>query len=436
MNNISTAQISEAKPDLSLSNFQAAQEISSKKSNQKIAYMMSRFPKLTETFILFEMVAMQQIGVQVELYPLLREKTTQYHPEAEEFIQRAHYQPFFSWPILKAHFYYLFRKPHAYFGTLWTLLRSTWGSMNYFLGGLGIFPKSVYFARLMSADGIEHIHAHFSSHPAASAYIIHKLTGIPYSFVAHGSDLHRDRHMLREKVSEAKFVAAISRFNQKIILSECGEKFKDKVIVLHCGVDTRFFHRREPNQASENNSRPFMILCIGTLHEVKGQTYLIKACQRLDQDGKNFQCHFIGDGPDKQALLQQVTQAGLEQKVFFHGQLTRTAVGDFLQQADVLVTPSVPSQDGRKEGIPVVLMEAMSCGVPAIASDLSGIPELVEHETTGLLFPPGDDLALSKALESLYNDPLLRQRLGEAGIAKIEQEFNLHRNAATLAALC
>lgn len=402
----------------------------------KIAYMMSRFPKLTETFILFEMVAMQQLGVKVELYPLLRENTTQYHPEAEEFIGRAHYQPFFSLQILMAHLYYLVKKPIEYFSALWTLLRSTWGSLNFFIGGLGIFPKSVYFARLMELDEIDHIHAHFSSHPAASAFIIHKLTGIPFSFVAHGSDLHRDRHMLYEKVKSAKFVAAISEYNQKIILDECGYEFKDKVSVMHCGVDTRSFIQHEDSLFTKGGDHTFTILCIGTLHEVKGQKYLIKACQRLNDIGADFHCHFIGDGPDKEMLVQQATQANLLDKVTFHGQLTRSAVIEHLQKADILVAPSVPTNDGRREGIPVVLMEAMSCGVPVVASKLSGIPELVEHETSGVLVAPGDDEGLYEALNRLYSDLALRRRLGAAGRKRIEQDFNLQLNAERLAAMC
>src|SRR5215208_3664910 len=119
----------------------------------KVAYIMSRFPKLTETFILFEMGALEQQDVRVELYPLLRERITIMHAEAAAWVERAHYQPFISWPIVRAQLRYLLRKPRAYFGTLWALLRGNFGSLNFLVGALGIFPKTVYFAWLMEADG-------------------------------------------------------------------------------------------------------------------------------------------------------------------------------------------------------------------------------------------------------------------------------------------
>src|SRR5215212_3195570 len=187
------------------------------KPRLKVAYIMSRFPKITETFVLYEMLAMQQQGVQIELYPLQRERTKVMHPEAVPFVERAHFQPHFSLAILLTQLYFLLHKPRTYLGVLWTLVQANWGSLRYLVGALAFFPKSAHIARLMVADGIVHIHAHFASHPAAAAFIIHRLVGIPYSFTAHGSDIHRDRHMLAEKVAESAFVAAISDYNRELI---------------------------------------------------------------------------------------------------------------------------------------------------------------------------------------------------------------------------
>ena len=174
-----------------------------KQQSFKVAYIMSRFPKLTETFILYEMLAMRQQGVQVEVYPLLREHEDRMHPEALQFVDIAHFQPFINLPIIRANLHFLRTKPYIYLKTLWDVLRANWGSFKFLTGVIGIFPKSVLFAYQMRADNVQHVHAHFASHPAAAGFIIHRLVGIPYSFTAHGSDLHRDRHMLREKVAEA-----------------------------------------------------------------------------------------------------------------------------------------------------------------------------------------------------------------------------------------
>lgn len=399
----------------------------------KVAYIMSRFPKLTETFILYEMLAMEKEGIQIEVYPLLREKTEVMHSEAVKFVEAAHFHPFISLPIIRANLHFLWRKPRAYLETLWTLLRTNWGSLRFFTGALGIFPKSVFFAYQMEAENINHVHAHFASHPAAAGFIIHRLAGISYSFTAHGSDLHRDRHMLYEKVAEAAFVAAISDYNKEVIITECQGNYRDKVKVIHCGVDTEVFRFRSKGTPYEKGKNPFMILCVGTLHEVKGQAYLIKACYKLQESGIDFVCHFVGDGPDKSVLTEFAAQAGLSEKMYFHGRQKQERIAQLLQDADVLVAPSVPTSDGRREGIPVVLIEAMSSGVPVVASNISGIPELVLDEGTGLLVPPRDVAALASALERYYRDPVLRRRLGCSGRETVASEFDLYRNATKLA---
>ncbi|MBW3600171.1 MAG: glycosyltransferase, partial [Planctomycetes bacterium] len=246
-------------------------------------------------------------------------------------------------------------------------------------------------------------------------------------------DLHVDRHMLREKLAEASSVITISAYNKELIVAECGDAAWNKVKVLHCGVDSAVFRRRRDLPNGEG-SQPFSMACVGTLYEVKGQTYLIEACRQLRRRGVNFVCHLVGDGPDRERLAAQANDAGVADCIRFHGRLTRDEVAALLQDADVLVAPSVQTRDGRREGIPVVLMEALGSGVPAVASRLSGIPELVIHEETGLLVPQRDAVALADALERLASDPALRRQLGEAGAAKVRSEFDLHKNAAALAA--
>jgi glycosyltransferase involved in cell wall biosynthesis len=235
--------------------------------------------------------------------------------------------------------------------------------------------------------------------------------------------------MLREKVAEAAFVVPISNYNKEIIVKQCGEQFRDKIVVIHCGVDTQVF---QPVVNRPSNG-PFTILCTGTLHEVKGQTYLIEACQRLHARAIDFVCNFVGEGEDREMLAEQIVKAGLSERVHLLGRRTREEIAALLQAADVVVAPSVPTKGGKREGIPVVLMEAMGSGVPVVASGISGIPELVEHERSGLMTPPRDSAALAAALERMYRDPALRQRLGEAGRDKVIREFDLLTNAAALA---
>jgi glycosyltransferase involved in cell wall biosynthesis len=396
--------------------------------------MMSRFPKLTETFILHEMAAMERLGVDVDVYPLWRERATVTHPEARRFVERANFQCSCSPAVFRANCRMLLRHPRKYVGTLWAVLRGTRGSLRFFTGALAIFPKAVFFATRMEATGVAHVHAHFASHPTVAAVVIRRLAGIPYSFTAHGSDLHRDQRMLGQKIAEAAFAVTISDYNRTVMMATCErEGDRGKVRIVRCGVDTHVFQRAD--STVDQQPGPFTVFCVGTLHEVKGQTYLIKACEQLAKNGVDLSLNFVGDGPDRQSLLAQAVDANIADRVTFHGGKTHHEVVELLRTAHVVVAPSVPTRDGRREGIPVALMEAMSCGVAVVASRLSGIPELVADEQSGLLVPPGDAGAIAQALQRLHTDAGLRQRLGEAARQKVLQEFDLFKNAATLAAL-
>src|SRR6266508_478840 len=366
-----------------------------------IAYIMSRFPKLSETFVLYEMLALQQQGVGVEVFPLISERANVIHQEAQQFVERAHYLPVISWPILKAQFYFLRWRPAAYIGAWLEVLCGTFGSLNYMIGGLGIFPKAVRFAYDMSMSNVSHVHAHFANHPTVAALVIHRLLGIPFSFTAHAHDIYVDQHMLAQKVHAAAFVVAISDYNRELIVARCGEDVREKVIVLHCGVDTGVFQPAK----KESVTGPFTIVCIGSLEEKKDQTYLIEACRQL------------------------------EETVRLVGGRQRDEVVRMLSQADVVALPSIRTKSGKMEGIPVALMEPLACGVPVVSTRISGIPELVEDGNTGLLVPPKDAVALADALQRLANDPELGRRLGLAGREKVLREFDLSNNTARLAQL-
>lgn len=393
-------------------------------SPMKIAYAVSRFPVITETFILREIASIEALGVDVELYPLQRQSPQQAQPQALQYIENANYLPWLSFAILWGNLQCFIKSPARYVKTLFNLLRANLGSARFFAGAIAFFPKAVLMARKMQAADTTHLHAHFASHPAAVAWVIHQLTGIPYSFTAHGSDLHRCQKMLAEKVESAAFVVAISKYNHQIIADHSSEKFHHKIKVIHCGIDLP--HDREPagNHTCDADEKIFKVVCVGTLHEVKGQRFLIEACVQLLTQGTDVQCEFVGDGPDRDLLQQIVKEHRLEEKMVFHGRRTTPEVQEIVSSADLLVAPSVPTKDGRREGIPVVLMEALSWGVPVVASDLSGIPELVQHEVTGLLVPPGNVDELAQAIQRFSREPGLKELTTMNAYRLLESSFN------------
>jgi glycosyltransferase involved in cell wall biosynthesis len=397
----------------------------------KIAYIMSRFPNLTETFVLYEIVALDRRGVATAVYPLLRMRQRVIHPDVESLAGRVHHHPFLSAAILRSNWHWLRRRPGAYCRVLREVLGGTWGSLNFFVGALGIFPKAVHFAREMEAEGVTHVHAHFSNHPAVAALIVHRLTGIPFSFTAHGHDIHVERRMLAEKIAAAEFAVMISEYNKRLVVEECDGVDGGKLHVIHCGADTERFAPRD----SRAPGGRFALVCVGSFIEVKGHAYLIEACRVLEERGVRIHCHLIGDGPGRKELARQIAESGLDEAVVMHGALPRPAVAELIAACDVIVQPSAPTARGAREGIPVSLMEGMASGLPVVASRLSGIPELVEDGRTGILVPPRDAGALAGALERLFEDPALRRQLGRAGRQKVLDDFDLDRNAGRLVAL-
>ncbi len=397
----------------------------------KIGYITSRFPKLTETFVLYEIVALDRRGVPTTVYPLLSTGQKVIHPEVESIAERVHQHPFLSLPILVTNWRYFRRSPRVYLSTLTEILRGCWGSANFFIGAIGIFPKAVRFAHEMVGEGVTHVHAHFANHPTVAALVVHRLTGIPFSFTAHGHDIHVERRMLREKIDAAEFAIMISEYNRRLVLEDCVGADPGKLHLIHCGADTEFFAPR----ASQRSDGRFSIVCVGSFIEVKGHRYLLEACRLLRERHVDLCCHLVGDGPGRPQLAEQIAKAGLEGEVVMHGALPRPSVARLMTECDVIVQPSVPTRRGSREGIPISLMEGMASGLPAVASRISGIPELVEDGKTGLLLPPRDAVALADALQSLREDPDLRREMGRAGREKVLREFDLCRNAARLAAL-
>lgn len=392
----------------------------------RIAYMMSRFPKLTETFILDEMLEMERCGVVVEIFPLWREDADVVHPEARPLVARARFAPMLNGRIILDNLRCLIRRPRRYLNTLFTLVTANRRSPRFLLGAIAIFPKACSFSLEMSRLGVQHLHAHFASHPAAAAFVIGRMADIPWSFTAHGSDLHRDQAMLREKVAEAAFVVAISEYNRRFILERVGADYADKVEVIHCGVELDRFEQ------AQFEPGPLQIICVGTLHAVKGQCYLLQACALLRDRGVDFTCHLIGDGPDRGALEHQAAELCIGEHVVFHGACERERVRALFTQMHIAVAPSIPTADGRREGIPVVLMEAAACGLPLVASRLSGIPEIVRDGETGYLADPCDAEGIANAIDRVARSPALGRRLGDAARHRLEIDFNLPINVARL----
>lgn len=400
---------------------------------EPVVYIMSRFPLLTETFILREMLELERQGLRLVVFPLLRARQAVRHAEVERLRAEVLYTPFLSLPIVRANLHYLRRGAGRYLRLLWRVLAGNWGSTNLFAGAVGIFPKAVYFARLVEERGAAHVHAHFATHPALAALVVSELTGVGYSFTAHAHDIFLHEHMLAEKAERSRFVVSISEFNKRYILERAPRVSPDRIKVVHCGIEPDKYDARPRDPGGE--SGPPTALCVASLQPYKGIRYLIRACALVSERVPGFRCLIVGEGADRPELEALVAELGLRETVRLLGARPQHEVTSLLRDADLFVLPSVVAPTGQMEGIPVALMEAMASRLPVVSTRLSGIPELVEDGVSGLLVPPADEAALAEAITTLCSDTQLRQRLGERGREKVVEEFDLRESVARLRAL-
>ncbi len=395
-----------------------------------VAYIMSRFPKLTETFVLYEMLELRRMNFRVVVLPLRLEREAAAHPEVQEMADDLFPAPLFSWRTVAINLKWLVRHPLRMIGTFLRAAVGTHGNPNFFAGAVLYFPKAVVFADTVERLGIKHVHAHFATHPALAAWMMHHLCGVSYSFTAHGSDIHINQQMLRQKTRDAALAVTVSDYNRRFIAERCGEKTAKQFEVIRCGTDLSLFASSEKPKTA---GAPLQILCIASYGEGKGHSVLIDACACLRDRGISFICRLVGYGPLEKEMVRQIESYGLTEQVIVDGPKPRPEVARMLAEAEVVVLTSIQTRNGRREGIPVALMEGMASGLPVVASRLAGIPELVEEGVSGLLFTPGDAAEAADALERLANEPELRAQMGRAARACVETSYDLEKNAHTLA---
>lgn len=430
-----------------------------------VAYLVSRFPKLSETFVLYEFLALRsnpQLSLKLTLFAMKEEREPLRHADASKLMPEVVYRSPLDVRTWGQAVAMAVSSPWKTLCAIGSVCRHNLASPRFLLTSIVALPSALAMAREMTQRDISHIHAHFANVATTTAYLVNALTGITFSFTAHGSDLHRDQTMLAEKIAAARSAITVSAFNARVMREHSPSELHHKIEVINCGADLDTF-RPDPDRLSVRlTPQPLTrvrIGCLGTLLPVKGQRYLLQALGQLAVDRKaalqdgalTLSCTLIGDGPERAALEALVTSLGLgvvgvdtqstdavsdsvaEIGVEFAGSLAREQVAARLKEFDIIVVPSVPTTDGRKEGIPVSLMEAMASGAAIVASDLTGIPELVIDEKTGLLASPGDSQKLALSIMRLIDDGELRARCIKAGRELVASEFDLRRNAYKVA---
>lgn len=393
----------------------------------KVLYFTSLFPCWSETFIVREIDELIRLGVDVRIVSLKRPVEKMVQSDAAALLDRVVY------PL---------RGVHAVAQALGACLRHPWRELSALAGivrGLWRHPMALgktlvvwwrTLALLPTLRGLapDHLHAHWATYPSTSAMLASRRLGKPYSFTAHAHDIFLEDHLLADKMRTAAFAVTISEFNRRYLADKVSPLALQCMHIVHCGVRPADF------EFAPGGRQPGLILAVGRLDEIKGFRHLVDACELLARHKVPFQCHVIGEGPLRLALQSRIDAAGLSDRVTLLGALKQEEVMAYLARAGVFALPSVVTARGDRDGIPVALMEAMAVGLPVVSTRVSGIPELVEHGSSGLLAEPGDAKELAQCIERLIADPASARKMAGMARRTVEREFDVAVEAGKLLA--
>jgi len=395
----------------------------------RLAYIIGTYPDFSTTFIDREIRMLRRWGLDVRLLamrqPVLHSALSQ---EQRLYRQDVTYLIPVQWlSFLGGHLRFLLTHPRTYVGTLFYLLTRPHPSARDRLMTVLHFAEGVYAAHLLRKQSANHLHAHFVERAATVALVASRLLGVPYSLAIHaGEDIYVHPVLLPEKFGEAKFVISCTQYNLDYLRRLGIPGLDGKAVCIHHGLD---FEHYPP--ATKRHTPP-LLLAVGRLVEKKGLEYLIRACRLLKDQGRDFACHIVGPGPDRQKLEDLVTQLSLQDTVKLCGALPHDQVIGQYDLATIFVLPCIQGGDGSLDGIPNVLAEAMAMKLPVVSTPVSAIPELVQDQVSGLLVPPRDEQALAAALRRLLDNPVLCTQLGEKGRQTIVETFNIEQNVRSV----
>lgn len=391
-------------------------------NHRPLGLMVKMFPKLSETFILEEILGLERSGVPLRLYALRPPSDTIAHPAVASVrapVTLVPQLPGHATEFGSRHLRLFLGSPFCYGKTLFTALcRGRQALLD--------FAQAGWLAVQLREDGVGHLHTHFISMPADVAESVCALTALPFSISAHAKDIYLSTQKdLKRKLRAARFTVTCTEFNRHTLAAMEPDATVHR---MYHGVDRQQFHPR-PRVASD---APPMILSVGRLREKKGLDTLIDACRVLHQRGQAVRCEIIGYGDERERLQARIDGHGLQASVSLVGKLPREKVIEAYARAAVYVQPSRIAADGDRDGIPNVLLEAMAMGLPVVASDVSGIPELVNDGHNGLLVPPDDAEALADAITRLLEAPALCSALGCHARDTVAASFDNDRNLKLL----
>lgn len=395
------------------------------RSPATFAYLLQIFPKYSETFILNELLEHQRQGSSIRVLSLRLPREGRFHGCLATLRQAAEYVAESFWD-----------KPGIIGEAAFDALRQVPGGVartgGHWLGRHATARdlwQAMLVRRWARRRGVTHFHTHFGGYAATVAYLSRLMGGPSYSVTLHAFDIFRNsvnRDLLRRIIAQSAFTVTVSQFNA-VYLRDQVMANPSKVRVLYNGIPLERF------PYSDAKREPASILSVGRLIEKKGFLHLIRACGLLAKRGLPIRCDIVGEGPQKDALKAEIRKLGLQGVIRLVGAWPQERVAQALSHATLFVLPCVEAKDGNMDALPTVLLEAMAAGCPCVSTRLSGIPEIIVDEQSGLLVAPEDDASLAKSIGRLLDHPADAARLAREGRNRVEKIFDVRQNVSVLA---
>ena len=392
----------------------------------RVTYILNQYPKISHTFIRREILALERLGVEVQRISMRGWDENQIDSDDINEQEKTQY-------VLKEGAFPLL------FSALKILLTNPIGFIKSFKLAIKMSVKAdrsliyhlIYFFEACQAliwskqFNTTHIHAHFGTNPSEVAMLMSVLGHVPYSFTVHGpEEFDRPKFLkIDEKIDRAKFVVAISSFGKSQLQRWVDFSQWQKIKIVHCGLESSFYKV----DAVAFPVKPKLV-CVGRLCEQKGQLLLVEAAKKLADTNVDFELVLAGDGEMRQQIEALIQQYALQNRIKITGWISSQAVRQHILDAQILVLPSFA------EGLPVVIMEAMSLKRPVISTYIAGIPELIKHGKNGWLCIAGDVEDLSQTMQHALSTSLEKlQEMGETAYTSVVARHDIDIEAAKLA---
>lgn len=414
--------------------------------DQQIGYILRSYPRLSQTFVLNEILALEQIGVPIQIFALTDPHEKIVQRQVNQIQARVRYldaavQPRRVKDILAEHTEVARRHFMGYIHSLFYIASNRRIDQGYsassrwkcFFQAIHLIYQLILIEQ-RTGKRINHLHAHFAHDPTLVAYVVHCITGIPFSFTAHARDLYQvSEKVLRDRIHRARAVITCCRANLEY-LNRMIPSQQSKFSLVYHGVNLKEFQPvADPGKGCSLESP--LILSVGRLVEKKGFQDLLQALLLVKMKGERFRCEIYGDGPLCQELQEWINEHGMAGEVTLNGDRTQQELISIYRNATLFILTPFQTENGDRDGIPNVLLEAMAVGLPVIATAVTGIPELVDHNQDGLLYQPHDVEGISSGIVELLHNTEKRRQLGQAAARKVTEQFDVTQAAQSLKTL-